>query len=81
MSFIILVSPTLAYLLPETYGTHAHTRFQIHHITSMTWGREPSSRFWVRRVEKAFEEALGFGGVGSPKGRPTRIFPHKPSRF
>ena len=38
MSFIILLSPTLAYLLPETQTyththTHTHTRFQIHYIT------------------------------------------------
>lgn len=55
MSFIILVSPTLAYLLPETHTcTHAHTRFQIHCITSMTWGREPNSSVLGKKSGESF---------------------------
>ena len=62
MNFIVLLSPTLAYFLPETHTyTHAHTLPNT--LYSFPWlgAENQTPRFWVRRVESGFEGRVGVG--------------------
>ena len=80
MSFIILLSLNLAYLLPETQTyTHTHTHTLPNTLNNFPWlGMENRTpQFWVRRVERGFEGMVGVGW-GVPRIDQPDVFP---SRF